>query len=580
VKKKFRVLALSALFLAAAPTFATTLCLDALFSSLFFGDPSVSRHELVNFFYDSSANRILHRGSQPAAMDFARNEFIIGNEVDYVREPINTQEVDLVAGLGANALWTHAVRGNAKQMVFIDRAEGPAIVNEYFWKPLAAISSSPSELVTHMFGLSLPARLKNASLREAWEYAVAAKAQRKKSNVSQAEIDSMNDEFNKKLHNYVKTLSPAEAEGVRRVLVPIMESALFGSYNANGVFIGRVASGTELYQGFMNAYVSPALDAEKGEDNPNLGHPFLHPFASQEAFDRWKKLMPESLYVIGDMRSAAVTNALGNLVQASSHKSVVINHSNFLEANQSAKAADGDIVELNNGYVAWTKKLGLTSLRSLYTRGVGTLHAFQEHQITPETPVARRSLFDLIPASLREVPLLNGSYSLASLAPRQAATVEKEIIAATRNLYDEGLREKGRHTLFPIDSDYYAGVNRADSSTQFSQVSLDERGTVKGFVIAYYSDQTRTLHLDKIGVLPQHRKQGIMKNLIHRSVQNAKKFNIREVDLYVHKENIEAQEAYAKLGFKNVTPPEYSADPAYNAYRFAVPLDVLLQNTQ
>jgi len=159
-------------------------------------------------------------------------------------------------------------------------------------------------------------------------------------------------------------------------------------------------------------------------------------------------------------------------------------------------------------------------------------------------------------------------HRLADIPPENAAQVRKEIIALAQKLYEAG-RAKGKDTLFPIPPELYDGIKEADASTGLSQVQLNEQGKVIGFVLAY-QNRDGSVHLEKIGVDPNLQKQGLMSNMLHKTATRAAELRAPYVDLLVVKVNTDAHAAYEKVGFENVTPVEFRADPRYNAFQFAV----------
>ncbi len=181
------------------------------------------------------------------------------------------------------------------------------------------------------------------------------------------------------------------------------------------------------------------------------------------------------------------------------------------------------------------------------------------------------------PTSIPDTEL--GIINLANVPAAEQKRVRQEIIALARKIYDEGHSTKGKDTLFPIVPELFDGIERVDQKTQFSQVIVDKNGTVAGFVLAYYNPDSRTLHLEKIGVDTSMRRQGLMKTMLNASATRAAALGIQDCDLLVVKANTEAIEAYEKLGFKNVTPLSARNDPRFNAFQFAVSLPTLIQTT-
>lgn len=168
---------------------------------------------------------------------------------------------------------------------------------------------------------------------------------------------------------------------------------------------------------------------------------------------------------------------------------------------------------------------------------------------------------------------------LAQIPPEKHFQVKLEIIELARRLYDAG-RAEGKDTLFPIDPAFYDDVLKADRATGLSQVQLDEAGHVVGFILGHRYTQDGSVHLEKIGVDPNLQKQGMMTDMLRETAARAKALGAPYVDLLVVKTNTVAHAAYEKVGFKNVTPPQYRNDPRYNAFAFAVPTDTLVEKTR
>jgi ribosomal protein S18 acetylase RimI-like enzyme len=82
-----------------------------------------------------------------------------------------------------------------------------------------------------------------------------------------------------------------------------------------------------------------------------------------------------------------------------------------------------------------------------------------------------------------------------------------------------------------------------------------------GMVVAFQNFSTFTTHpminIHDIIVLPKYRGKGIGKLLLNTLIDKAVQLNCSRITLEVRHDNINAQQLYKKLGFKDPIPPMY-----------------------
>lgn len=159
--------------------------------------------------------------------------------------------------------------------------------------------------------------------------------------------------------------------------------------------------------------------------------------------------------------------------------------------------------------------------------------------------------------------------ALRDVPRAQQAQVGRRIEEAAREMYEEARIEE-RGGIFPLPEGMFAEILEADERTGLSQVYRDGNGEVIGFALAYVDSRSGMVHLEKLGVVREHRRSGVARRMLNALANRALVLGIPVIDLLVVKENSEAIPAYERLGFDNVTPPEVRDDPDYNAFGFAV----------
>lgn len=165
---------------------------------------------------------------------------------------------------------------------------------------------------------------------------------------------------------------------------------------------------------------------------------------------------------------------------------------------------------------------------------------------------------------------------LNQIPPADWPAIKKAVIESAQAMYEEG-RRTGHDTIFPIPDVMFDIIDGNDAQTGFSRVAVDSGGNLAAFALAYFARDS--VHIEKIGTVPGLRRQGVMRSLLRQIALRAQELKIRFVDLLVVKTNKDAQAAYERVGFRNITPPSVVDDPRYNAYAYAISVENLLRNT-
>lgn len=85
--------------------------------------------------------------------DWPIYEFPVSNEWDSSRAPLNLTKQGIVFGVGTNALWDHAIRGDADAMVIMDYHLGVLMAQEYLFRPIAIEARDPKEFLLMIWGV-------------------------------------------------------------------------------------------------------------------------------------------------------------------------------------------------------------------------------------------------------------------------------------------------------------------------------------------------------------------------------------------------------------------------------------------
>lgn len=125
-----------------------------------------------------------------------------------------------------------------------------------------------------------------------------------------------------------------------------------------------------------------------------------------------------------------------------------------------------------------------------------------------------------------------------------------------------------------------------DADTSYSHVILDDdQKSVKGFVVARENEDsifnkapagTKVAVMEKLCVVPECRKNGLGKKLLHTMAERALERHIDQLRLLVYKVNTVAIKFYLKCGF---TYDNYERDAKWDAYVLIAKPQILHQKT-
>jgi len=110
----------------------------------------------------------------------------------------------------------------------------------------------------------------------------------------------------------------------------------------------------------------------------------------------------------------------------------------------------------------------------------------------------------------------------------------------------------GRRVQFPIDLGQMPAVIGFSETNAFSLVDGE---TVLGFGQLLARDQARG-HLARSIVSPSARGRGLGARMVEGLLDRARTESYRQVSLFVDRGNVAATALYARLGFREATPPD------------------------
>ncbi len=133
----------------------------------------------------------------------------------------------------------------------------------------------------------------------------------------------------------------------------------------------------------------------------------------------------------------------------------------------------------------------------------------------------------------------------------------REIAEMSRDLIEQGLpwswtQARVQHFICGDDSSVVVARNNRRGDPRYGDPChgdgrRDVRRGIEGFAIMHFGDETA--HLNLLAVAPEHRRQGLGRQLMEWLMTTALEAGVFRIDLELRTRNIEARGFYETLGF-------------------------------